>query len=174
VDDDVTIRPALPGEGLTFAETKRAVWQAAYRGLLPDSYLDDLDLVPPPEAWEGAIEGGAPPFVATHGDRMVGVAAAGLALGNDAAPGIGQLYLIYALPEVWGTGVGARLHAACIARMRELGCTEAVLWVLEGNERAASFYRRMGWQPDGATLVDDRGEVMLHEVRFRRDLDDLT
>lgn len=172
--DGVTVRAALPGEGRSFAETKRAIWQTAYRGLLPDRFLDELDLVPSPEAWEDAIAAGSPPFVAMDGDRMVGVAAAGASIGDDAAPGRGQLYLIYLQPVVWGTGVGAELHAACLERMRGVGCTEAVLWVLEGNERAAAFYRKMGWQPDGATQVDDRGDVRLHEVRYRRDLDDVT
>lgn len=174
MDGGVTVRPAVPGEGRSFAETKRAVWQTAYRGLLPDSFLDDLDLVPPPEAWEQAIVAGSPPFVAMAGDRMVGVAAAGAALGDDAAPGLGQLYLIYALPDVWGTGVGTGLHEACMARLRELGFAEAVLWVLEGNERAIAFYERMGWRPDGATLTDDRGDVTLHEVRYRIDLGRVT
>jgi GNAT superfamily N-acetyltransferase len=172
--DGVTIRAARPGEGLALAETKRASWQAAYRGLLPDSFLDELELVPAPAAWEDAIDRGAPPFVAVDGDRMVGVAAVGPARGDDAAPGRGHLYLIYALPHVWGTGVGARLHAACMARLRELGFSEAILWVLEGNERAEAFYRRMGWQQDGATQSEDHGGVMLHEVRYRRDLDDVT
>jgi GNAT superfamily N-acetyltransferase len=108
------------------------------------------------------------------GGRMVGVAAAGPAVGNDAAPGRGQLYLIYAMPDVWGTGVGARLHGACTARMHELGFTEAVLWVLDGNARAESFYRKMGWRPDGAIQTEDHGGVTLQEVRYRRDLTELT
>lgn len=172
--DGMSVREARPGEGQAFAETKRAVWQVAYRGLLPDWFLDDLELMPPPEAWENAIARGSAPFVATAGDRMVGVAAAGPALGHDAAPGMGQLYLIYAQPDVWGTGVGAALHGACLGRMRELGCTEAVLWVLDGNERAAAFYRKMGWRPDGATQTEDHGGVTLQEVRYRREVDEVT
>ena len=30
----------------------------------------------------------------------------------------------------------------------------ALLWVLEGNDRAARFYEREGWRRDGATSVE--------------------
>jgi len=52
----------------------------------------------------------------------------------------------------------------------ELGAKyrEAVLWVLEGNARARSFYQAHGWWPDGAVKTEQRGEALLNEVRYRR------
>jgi hypothetical protein len=55
--------------------------------------------------------------------------------------------------------------------MRDAGCREAILWAVEGNERAAAFYEPAG----GATTAvvapastPDAREVV--EVRFRRAL----
>ena len=45
---------------------------------------------------------------------------------------------------------------------------------LPGEGQTIAETKRASWQADGATLVDDRGEVTLHEVRYRRDLDELT
>ena len=54
--------------------------------------------------------------------------------------------------------------------LRAAGFTEAVLWVLEGNERAARFYESHGWHEDGGTLVDDSlvGGVAAHALHERR------
>jgi hypothetical protein len=37
------------------------------------------------------------------------------------------------------------------------------LWALETDERARSFYERLGWQPDGARRFDG-----VADVRYRR------
>jgi hypothetical protein len=52
--------------------------------------------------------------------------------------------------------------------LADAGFTEAVLWVLETNERAISFSRREGWRFDGVSQVDQRGSVSLPEKRMAR------
>ena len=64
-------------------------------------------------------------------------------------PDDGQVYAIYALPAFWSAGVGHALMIDAEARLRAAGFTRAHLWVLEGNDRAASFYERHGWREDG-------------------------
>lgn len=51
--------------------------------------------------------------------------------------------------------------------LRALGMRGAILWVLESNARARRFYERAGWRPDGGTKIESRGEIELHEVRYR-------
>jgi ribosomal protein S18 acetylase RimI-like enzyme len=46
-----------------------------------------------------------------------------------------------------GHGVGRALMDAAYAVMRELGATELMLYVLEGNEGAIRFYERLGMRP---------------------------
>lgn len=168
--DAVTVRDALEDDATALAEVKRRSWQAAYRGLLPDDYLDDLPLHPPPDAWREAVRAGRPPLVAERDGRIVGVAAVGAAPDDDLPEGTGALFLIYAEEEVWGTGVGHALHEAAVARLREAGHELAVLWVLAGNNRAARFYERHGWEADGTVKVDDIGGLQEEIVRYRRDL----
>ncbi len=56
-------------------------------------------------------------------------------------------------------------------RLLEAGITEAVLWVLDGNDRAAAFYEREGWKPDGATRQENPYDIVSNVSRFRRRLD---
>ncbi len=46
-------------------------------------------------------------------------------------------------------GIGTRLHAAALDRLRSRGVTRAGLWVLDTNQRALGFYERHGWTDDG-------------------------
>jgi hypothetical protein len=53
----------------------------------------------------------------------------------------------------------------------ERGFTEAVLWVLAGNERAERFYRSDGWTSDGRRRIElIWGGIAVDEVRYRRGL----
>lgn len=51
------------------------------------------------------------------------------------------------------------------------GATTAVLWVLSGNERAQTFYARLGWAPDGATGTFELPGGGLPQLRLRKRLD---
>ncbi len=46
-----------------------------------------------------------------------------------------------------GQGVGRALMDAAYAVMRELGVSEVILYVLEGNDGAVRFYERLGLRP---------------------------
>jgi ribosomal protein S18 acetylase RimI-like enzyme len=46
-----------------------------------------------------------------------------------------------------GQGVGRALMDAAYAVMRELGASEVMLYVLEGNDGAVRFYERLGMRP---------------------------
>lgn len=169
-DHGAVVRDARHGEGSAIARCKLRSWQAAYRGLLPDTFLDELALEPAPEAYEQGVAAGRPVLVAATAQDVVGVAAVGPARGDDLPSRHGELFMLYVDPAHWATGVGHRLHEAALERLRSYGFVRAVLWVLDGNERAIGFYERHGWAPDGATQVERHGEVVLVEHRYRRDL----
>jgi GNAT superfamily N-acetyltransferase len=55
----------------------------------------------------------------------------------DAGDGCGELQAIYV--DAAGRGVGRALHDAAVAELRVVGCTRALLWVLERNARAIAL-----------------------------------
>lgn len=149
-------------------------WQVAYRGLLPDDYLDAMDVGASQARWRElfAPGGAAGPIqlVAVDDDgKLAGFASGGPALGPDEA-GLGGLYAIYLAPERFGQGVGRALMAAATDGLRDLGFAEAVLWVMPGNVRARLFYERAGWVCDETTKSETIRGADVDEIRYRRSL----
>jgi GNAT superfamily N-acetyltransferase len=165
------LRRAEPGDEPVVAEVHVRSWQVAYRGLLPDAYLDALD----PAAWAKRYT-----FDQTGPERPVttvaivdgairGFATAGTCRDDEARPA-GELYAIYVHPDWWGSGMGRALIGDARRRLESLGYQRAVLWVLAGNERAQRFYRRDGWNGDGSGRRDEVHGITVDELRYRRAL----
>jgi hypothetical protein len=56
---------------------------------------------------------------------------------------------------------------AAVNVLRDAGFGDAILWVLEGNDRAQRFYEIGGWVLDGAAKDIVIAETSLAEVRYR-------
>jgi GNAT superfamily N-acetyltransferase len=163
MDPGLEVRPARPGDAPQMARVVVASWRETYRGLMPDSVLDDPGFVGRREQfWTAALTD--PLYarnrtaVALRDDAVIGVAMAGPPLDDDATWEL-QLYVLYVLASDHGTGAGTALLDAVLAP--EL---DAALWVADPNPRAQAFYRRHGFSPDGATKVEDG----VREIRMRR------
>ncbi|MEJ1090304.1 GNAT family N-acetyltransferase [Microbacterium istanbulense] len=142
-------------------------WQRAYRGLLPQHVLDDLSIPDREAGWVtilGDPERQARTLVVERDGVIAGWAGYGAARDAD-GPASGELWGIYAHPQYWSTGVGHELLVAVEDALRAEGHDAAYLWVLEGNERAASFYERHGWLDDGGTRIEERPGLSLRERR---------
>ena len=100
---------------------------------------------------------------------MVGFASYGKCRDADKDPDtVAELMTIYALPEVWGQGVGRALWQAVLAAMLEQKYREVTLWVLEGNDRALRFYKAAGFRLDGTRKTEEWRGVTLRERRLTR------
>lgn len=85
---------------------------------------------------------------------------------------LGEVYAIYLDSAHWGRGYGRSLFGAAMDGLRGATFSDAVLWVLDTNVRARRFYEKAGWTTDGQTKTEQRGEVILNDVRYRRSLAD--
>src|SRR5690606_27535374 len=75
----------------------------------------------------------------------------------------GEIYGLYVRQALWGAGLGHRLFRAAGDHLRRHGATALHLWVLAGNHRAQSAYRRWGGRLDPALAYDD--SIGGHPVR---------
>jgi ribosomal protein S18 acetylase RimI-like enzyme len=174
------IRTATPDDAFQIAKIHIASWQAAYRGQLPDKYLDSLsaDLSRRTAFWarwlagEGSSRGQTVLVAQAEECAMAGFASFGPSEDEPPDPNVGQVYAIYLNPNYWDTGIGRALFTAATKGLRDARFSEAILWVLHSNERARLFYENAGWKADGATKGERRGEVVLTEVRYRVRLGD--
>jgi ribosomal protein S18 acetylase RimI-like enzyme len=100
------------------------------------------------------------------GEPVIGFVTFGPSRDEDAV-GMGEIYALYVDPGRYEGGVGRTLMAHARRRLKEQGFDAAVLWVLIGNDRAASFYGREGWKPDGATREENPYDIVSHVRRFQ-------
>ncbi|MFD5226288.1 GNAT family N-acetyltransferase [Microbacterium sp. NPDC058342] len=160
-------RPATVDDAHGIAVVHVRSWQEAYRGLMPQEVLDGLSIAEREANWARIIdEAGrdSRTLVVERDGEIAGWASFGAARDDDAA-GSGELWGIYAHPDAWSSGVGHVLIDAAERALHAEGHEIAYLWVLEGNERAASFYERHGWASDGAVKTEHRPGLVLRERR---------
>jgi ribosomal protein S18 acetylase RimI-like enzyme len=169
----VAIRAARREDARAIAEVHVEGWRWAYRGLLPDAYLDGLDVDAREQMWSDAL---ARPgdtwscFVAEQDGRVVGFVGCG-SPDAEAPTGAGEVYAIYVRREVQGTGVGRALFDRAQAALAERGFNTGVLWVLVANDRARRFYERARWASDGTIGEHPFGDLEpLPTVRYASNL----
>lgn len=164
----LNLRPARPEDAGEVAEVHVRSWQSGYRGLLPDAYLDNLRPEDRVDRYAfAAADADAPTTVVASRDGVIcGFVTTGPSQDLDILDG-GEVLALYVDPDAWGRGVGRRLMARARMEFGRRGCTEAVLWVLVGNNRGARFYRADGWRPDGAERRVDVWNIAVDEIRYR-------
>jgi GNAT superfamily N-acetyltransferase len=165
------IRPAAPDDALAIARVHVRSWQAAYRGLLPDSYLDSLRPADRAARYDFTQFGSAMPhtLVAVEASEILGFATT-MPSRDPTLADYGELAALYVAPERWRQGLGARLAAAACQHLLQLGFRDALLWVLVGNARAENFYRARGWHPDGVRRSEMVWGIEVEELRYLRQL----
>lgn len=165
------LRPAIPGDALAVACVHVRSWQAAYRTLLPDEYLDQLRPEDRAQRYDFAHTDLLKPqtIVASDGGSIYGFVTTMPSRDKD-LPDHGELCALYVDPEKWGQGIGAVLVAAARSRLVELGFRNAFLWVLAGNFRAERFYRIDQWASDSTHRTDSIWGITVEESRFVRKL----
>jgi GNAT superfamily N-acetyltransferase len=167
----VTVRPAKEGDAGAVGEVHVRAWQSAYRGLMPDDYLDGLHAEDHAARWREHLTAPSSAehlLVVVDDHRVVGFACVGPAHDGDASSDVGQLYAINLDPDVWGRGLGRELLRVATDRLRELGWLEAVLWVVPGNRRARRLYESEGWRDDDLSRDDEVFGVVVAQMRYRR------
>ena len=170
-----SVRRATEIDAPAIASLHIRTWQTAYRGQLPDPFLDRMSESFERRAafWAQQIRERTPLpdraiLVAEEDGDVVGFATCGPSEDDPRDPKVGEVYAIYVDPDHWDHGHGRALFDAATEVLVNAGFAEATLWVLGTNQRARRFYGIAGWDADGATKTERRGDVALHEVRYRK------
>lgn len=174
---DMLIRPAQLEDALAVAGVHVRSWQAAYRNILPDDYLDQLRPEDRAAKYDFASCDPLKPQTIVAVEERMSPAIQGFAttmpVTDSDMPGHGELCALYVDPKHWGKGLGVALVSAARAQMYERGFRKAVLWVLTGNARAERFYRNDGWAADGVRRTATVWGIEVDEIRYQRELQGL-
>jgi ribosomal protein S18 acetylase RimI-like enzyme len=171
---ELTIRDAVLHDAGAMGRLHVLAWQSAYRGVMPDEYLDGLVAEERIEMWHQRLSRADlhPPLVAAVRDVVVGFAAFGAEDSPTAAEGCGELYAVNLDPDHWGRGIGRALVRRVTERLISMGFREAVLWVVPENQRARALYESEGWVADGGIATEDVLGVTVTDIRYRTSLID--
>lgn len=169
--NDLAVRVAELADAEQIAGVHVRSWQAGYFGLIDQGILDGLSIADRAERWRSIITeplaSSLGTLVAIRAGQIVGWSSLGQ--GRDAgSENDGEIYGIYADPHAWSTGVGHALITSSERMLGEAGYARIYLWVLDGNERADSFYERHDFRADGALKRDERpGHTLLEHRRMK-------
>lgn len=166
-----SIRSATVEDARAIALVRTRTWQSAYRGLIPDAFLDQMDPEANAQVWRERLSVWSEKhttFVAEvvedqgahEGSRVVGFCSCGPE--READPFYpGEIYALYVLPEFQGQGAGKRLvwNAACW--LENCSFTHLLIYVLRDNMPARHFYEVIGGTPVREVNRDVAGHSMV-------------
>ena len=169
-----SVRPATSRDAKAIAEIHVATWQAAYKDLMPEDYVNQMTVEKRQAYWREAIEYSEPQvLVATDGDQLVGFVGFDRSRDPKTRSTVGEIWAIYVTPAHWNQGVGLALWDGARDGLKEEGCTQVTMWVLLGNARALQFAEHAaGFKREMPSLKTvDFGSVKLEEIRLKRPID---
>lgn len=166
----LSIRRATPDDAAAIAHIHLTTWRSAYRGILPDAYLDALSLHERVQRWEADLRNrsdGEATAIAEREGCAIGFCGIGRAPGS--APGEGRMWIstFYVLPDHQRFGAGRALITWAVDAMRARGARSMELHVMRDNHPARAFYERMGWRDTGQQESHDRGGIPIVELIYR-------
>lgn len=163
----VTLRAAVPTDAGEISRLYAQSWRAAYPGLVPQSYLDELQ----DHHWTQTVTdwittGRFTALLAFEKEVMAGCAIYGRAR-EEKYEGWGELVSLYVMPGRFRKGYGSRLVQRMVQEMKAQGLSGCYLWVLDGNRRARAFYEKAGFEDTGETLTFTLADAPLLDCRYR-------
>lgn len=162
------LRAAVPADAPALARVHVASWRTTYQGIIPDSYLDAMDVYDYTRRWSRALAGptrASTVNVVEAAGQVVGFASCGRHRDGEQSYE-GELYAIYLLEEFQGRGHGRTLVEASATALAAEGMNSMVVWVLRDNARARRFYERLGGVYLRQRPLDFAFEISVIEVSY--------
>ena len=160
----IDIRKAEPRDASAIADIHHEAWRGAYSGIIPHRALNGMINRRGPDWWANAIRRAATVLVVEIGGKLAGYATIGRNRARELAQQ-GEIYELYLRPEYQGIGLGSRLFAAAREKLANSGLKGMVVWALEENAGALSFYEGAGGRDiaEGVEIFDQKA---LKKVAF--------
>lgn len=145
----VLIRQAKVEDALEMGTLHTLSWQVAYKGMIKQSFLDEIDAMKRVERWREIIANKPETqtlLVALLNGKVVGFATGNI---NEEFEGRYYLHALYLHPSYFAKGIGKVLFDAFKNEARQKGFSQIACTVLAENKRAKYFYEREGgvYQP---------------------------
>ncbi len=157
------LRPAVAPDVAAIAALHVASWQAAYRGIYSDHFLDQEAPAERLAYWTGVLASDRfrIALVAEDQGAIIGIC---LALKDEEHGFDALIDTLHVAPDRRGARLGAVLLGAVVAELIAADCQSMFLWVFENNHPARRFYQRLGAEVQDAGTFEVYGSVV-HDMK---------
>ena len=163
---EVKIRKATLDDIKTISNIYALSWKSAYKGYVPQEYLDELKNTFWVSSFKNWINNNALTAQLICEDEIpVGCIAYGKARDDNFA-NWGEIKSFYLLPDSFRKGYGKRLLQTAIFDMNTNGYKSFYLWVLKENYKARNFYESNGFICSNEECTCEILQKQLVEVRY--------
>ena len=165
---DIRFRLANPSDAARIAALHAASWRSAYRGIMPDTYLDEEIDTERETLWRARLNSPANDrlcvWLGEHGAELAGFAC----LLLDEEPFWGAcLDNLHVQPELRGHGLGRQLFGRAVRWLLTVEPDWPIyLWVFEANEGARRLYDALRGQVVERTIKDLPGNARIPSLRY--------
>jgi GNAT superfamily N-acetyltransferase len=139
------VREAVLADAEGIARAHTDSWRTSYRGILPDSVLDRIDVGQRTSSRRRILADRSVfqlvAYDLTHGD-IVGFCDAGAS--RRRFPYAGEVYAIYLIHRAKRHGLGREMFRRVGAWLLANELRSMIVWVLDDNAHARRFYEAMG------------------------------
>lgn len=159
------LRTATSANAPLIAGMHAQSWASAYRGILPDDFLDREMTAERAKHWNTRFDelasGAGEVLIAIQDDRAIGF----VCLVAPDENGSVLVDNLHALPGAKGSGLGTAMLSVAAQWARDRGATSMYLYVLEPNVAAIGFYESRGWRLAGRE-DDTMGGIDIIALRY--------
>ncbi|WP_312354528.1 GNAT family N-acetyltransferase [Aminipila sp.] len=141
-------------------------WKKAYKGMLSQDYLDNLE----EDFWVSAFDNWITSKALTvqlifDKNEPIGCIAYGKSRDNT-LPDWAEIVSIYVLPEYFGRGCGKSLLHYALSDLKTMGYDHVFLWVLDKNHQAQIFYKKNGFSETNEQIPCEISGQQLIDYRY--------
>jgi ribosomal protein S18 acetylase RimI-like enzyme len=141
-------------------------WKTAYKGIVPQEYLDELKY----DFWVDAFQNWISNNILTvqllyRNETPAGCIAYGKARDENYLGWV-EIVSIYIHPDYWRRGYGHKLLETAILDMKKRGYQNCYLWVLRENHSAQKFYEKHGFYYNDEECIFEINNQPLTDIRY--------
>jgi ribosomal protein S18 acetylase RimI-like enzyme len=140
---NISVRKGTVSDAPDIARVHVTAWKTTYRGIVPQPFLDSLDVASRTEDWKDWLSREkVHVYVAEDDTELCGFISGG-ALREPIEGFDAEVYAIYLLSSTKRRGAGRLLMQHLAETLRNSGFTQVALWVLAENP-SCGFYEHLG------------------------------
>lgn len=168
--NDILIRQAEISDIEAMSRVVAQSWEATYKNLIS---REDMRFFTNParrkEMLEKRLVNGDLIYTLLLNGEVSGVCSA-KEYENAEFPHTAEIDQLYLSPQSVGRGLGGKLLEHMLKSLKSKGYKQAVLFTMEGNEKATGFYYHLGFKPDGFYLICENLSRKNRALRYVKEL----